>query len=124
MANDNELYQKGAEQMANIYQDIVTAAKPGSSRFMDLMVPYLFGSLWDEEHLSIRDRRLFTMGIIAAMGEHDVFQIQAMAALKRAELTPDQLRELCCQAAPYAGYPRSGGLLNAVEKAITACNSD
>lgn len=117
-------YQKGADQMNDIYCGIVPPPPQGSGRFTDLMIPYLFGELWNEEILSIRDRRLFTMGIIAAMGEYDVFTIQAMAALKREELTTDQLNELCAHAAPYAGYPRSGGLLGAVGKAIHAVNNE
>ena len=117
-------YDKGAAQMNDIYCGIVPPGPKGAGRFTDLMIPYLFGELWNEEILSIRDRRLFTMGIIAAMGEYDVFTIQAMAALKREELTAEQLSELATHAAPYAGYPRSGGLLNAVSNAINAINNE
>lgn len=122
--NNSPEYQQGADRMSDIYCGIVPPAPEGSGRFTDLMIPHLFGKVWDEDILSIRDRRLFTMGIIAAMGEYDVFTIQAMAALKREELTTDQLHELCCHAAPYAGYPRSGGLIGAVGKAINAVNAD
>lgn len=121
MSEWKDLYEKGAQQFEEVYSGMLKAADPGADRFMDLMIPNLFGSLWDGDKLPIRDRRLFVMGIIAAMGEYDVYQIQAMAALKRGELTEAELRELTCQAAPYAGYPRSGGLLGAVEKAIKSC---
>ncbi len=117
-------YQKGADRMNDIYCGIVPAPPEGAGRFTDLMVPHLFGKVWDEDILSIRDRRLFTMGIIAAMGEYDVFTIQAMAALKREELTAEQLNELCAHSAYYAGFPRSGGLLGAVGKAINAINEE
>lgn len=113
-------YDKGAAQMDNIYCGIVPPGPQGAGRFTDLMIPYLFGEVWDESKLSIRDRRLFTMGIIAAMGEYDVFTIQAMAALKREELTIEQLQELGNHAAPYAGFPRAGGLLNAIASAINS----
>lgn len=122
--NNSPEYQKGADRMNDIYCGIVPPPPEGSGRFTDLMIPHLFGKVWDEEILSIRDRRLFTMGIIAAMGEYDVFTIQAMAALKREELNAEQLNEICAHAAPYAGYPRSGGLLGAVGKAIHAVTSE
>lgn len=127
MSDNNEDYSfdydKGAAKMDDIYCGIVPPGPKGAGRFTDLMIPYLFGEVWNEEKLSIRDRRLFTMGIIAAMGEYDVFTIQCMAALKREELTIEQLQELGAHAAPYAGFPRSGGLLNAVSNAINAHNN-
>ena len=116
----SEQYEKGAKAMHDIYDGIVGVAKEGDSRFGDLMIPHIFGRLWDDSILPHKERRLFTMGIIAAMGEYAVFEIQATAALRRKELTPEQLHELCCQAAPYAGYPRSGGLLAAVRRAVEA----
>lgn len=105
--------------MKKVYAEILDAGAQGNDRFMDLMVSHLFGEVWDESILSIKERRLFTMGIIAAMGEHGVFEIQCMSALKNGELTEEQLRELAIHAAPYAGYPRAGGLRSAIERAIT-----
>ena len=108
--------------MKKVYAGIVEAGEEGNDRFMDLMVTGIFGELWDEEYLSIPKRRLFTMGIAAAMGEAGVFQIQCMAALKKGELTETELRELVNHSAPYAGYPRVGALRGAVEEAIKSQN--
>jgi 4-carboxymuconolactone decarboxylase len=92
----------------------------GQDPFFDIMLENLFGSVWArEEVLSLRDRRLFTMGIIAALGEGDVFNIQCGCALRNEELNAEQLRELVIHAAPYAGYPRVSNLRGAVEKAIS-----
>jgi len=112
------LFQRGSETMDKVYAGIVPAGDSGNDRFMDLMVPHLFGQVWDEEKLSIEQRRLFTMGIIAAMGEAGVFEIQCMAALKNGEMTADELRELAIHSAPYCGYPRVSGLRGAVENAV------
>ncbi|MBW2292446.1 MAG: hypothetical protein JRG94_09050, partial [Deltaproteobacteria bacterium] len=46
------------------------------------------------------------------------FGIQAKAALKRGELTPDELRELLLMIAQYSGYPRAAGLIGTVEQKI------
>lgn len=118
MSDEKERFRRGAEQMRKIYAGMVDPGEHGEDRFMDLMVPSLFGELWDESILSIERRRLFVMGIIAGMGEAGVFQIQCLAALKNGEMSPTELRELVNHAAPYAGYPRSGGLRGAVEAAI------
>ena len=119
-----ERYERGAATLREVYAGRVPAPEEGSDRFMDLMLCGLFADLWDETILDIPTRRLFTMGIIAGMGEADVFGIQCRVALEKKELTPTQLRELACHAAPYAGFPRSGGLRRAVEEAIRAVRGD
>lgn len=116
---DKSAFKTGAATMDEVYSGMVPAGEEGDDRFMDLMVPHIFGRLWDDSKLGISERRLFTMGIIAAMGEYGVFQIQATAALKRGELNAQQLEELCCHAAYYAGLPRAGGLRAAVAAAIS-----
>ena len=46
------------------------------------------------------------------------FAIQAKAALKNGELTPEELRETLLMIAQYAGYPRAAALVGIVEEAI------
>ena len=110
----------GTEMFKRCYGNSLMEPPPeGQDPFFDIMLENLFGSVWArEEVLSLRERRMFTMGIIAALGEADVFGIQCGCALRNNEMTPEQLRELVIQAAPYAGYPRVNGLRGAVEKAI------
>ena len=86
--------------------------------FFDLMLEQVFAEVWTREALSVRDRRLVTMGVIATLGEGETFGIQARAALKNRELTPEQLREMLIHLASYAGYPRVAGLVGVVEQAI------
>ena len=47
----------------------------GASAFADLMLEQLFAETWRREALSIRDRRLLIMGIIAEKGEATTFRI-------------------------------------------------
>lgn len=115
---DKVRFEKGADTLKKVYDGMVRPGEHGTDRFMDLMVPSIFGELWDENILSIPQRRLFVMGIIAAMGEYGTLKVQCMAALRNGEMDEDQLRELANQGAPYAGYPRSGGIRTAVEDAI------
>jgi 4-carboxymuconolactone decarboxylase len=102
------------------YADMMEPPPEGQDPFFDIMLDTLFSEVWSrEEQLSLRDRRLFTMGIIAAMGEADVFGIQCSSALRRGELDEAQVRELVIHAAPYAGYPRVGRLRASAEQAIS-----
>lgn len=91
----------------------------GQDEFFDVMLETLFAEVWSrDDKLSLRDRRLFTMGIIAAMGETDIYGIQAGCALRNGELDETQLRELVIHAAHYAGYPRVARLRAATDQAI------
>ena len=86
------------------------------------MIRSLFAEVWDRDVLSIRDRRLLIIGVIAAYGAADVWGLQVRAALDNGELTPEELRETLVMLAPYAGYPRVAPLVGACEEAINAWN--
>jgi len=119
MGADDERWQRGAEMIERVYAgDVVTAPK-GAMDFSDLMLEQLFAEVWTrEDKLPVRERRLVIMGVIACMGEKDTWKIQAKAALKNGELSPEQLRELVITLAQYAGYPRAAGILGPTEAAI------
>lgn len=105
--------------MRKVYADIVPEPSEASA-FGDLMLEQLFAEVWTREALSVRDRRLLTMGVIAALGESNVWGIQVRAALANGELDAQQVREALIHLAQYAGYPRVSGLLRLTEEAIGA----
>ena len=112
-------YERGGEIMAEVYAGDVVALPEGTMAFTDVMVKTLFAEVWgDRDVLSVRDRRLLIMGVIAARGQTDVWKLQAKAALKRGELAPDELRETLVMLAPYAGYPNVAPLVTACEEVI------
>ena len=51
------------------------------------MLETLFGALWEDPTLSIRERRLLVIGVLAAQGEEGTLALQLRCALKRGELT-------------------------------------
>jgi len=114
----NERRERGAEMMKKVYAGDVVVPPEGAMAFADIMLEQVFAEVWTRPALSIRDRRLLIMGVIAAMGESMTWGIQAKAALKNGELTPEQLREMLIQLAQYAGYPRAAGLMAVTEKTI------
>ncbi len=115
--SESERRQRGLEMLAEVYAgDVVTP--PEGYAFTDIMLEQVFAEVWSRDVLSIRDRRLLLLGIIAEKGETATFGIQAKAALKRNELAPDELRELLLMIAQYAGYPRAASLLGVVEQKI------
>lgn len=116
---DSERRRRGLEMIEEVYAGDVVVPPEGNA-FTDLMLEQVFAEVWSRDVLSIRDRRLLLLGIIAEKGEAMTFGIQAKAALKRGELAPDELRELLLMIAQYAGYPRAASLIGVVEQQIAA----
>ena len=61
--------------------------------YVDFTVDHLFGEVWTRSALDIRDRRLMTIGVLAALGQPQLVEIQFRSALERGELTEEQVRE-------------------------------
>ena len=116
--SDSERRERGAEMLKKVYAGDVVLPPAGQSAFADTMLEQVFAEVWTREALSVRDRRLLVMGVIAALGEADTWKIQVRSAIKNGELTPEQARETLVQLAQYAGYPRVAGLIRATEEAI------
>jgi len=86
--------------------------------YVDVTVDHLFGTIWTREALDTRDRRMVTIGVLAALGQADLLEIQFASALERGELTEEQVRELVLHLAHYIGWPLSTGVNAAAEKII------
>lgn len=81
-------------------------------------VDHLFGTIWDQGKLSVRDRRLVLIGLAAGSGLEDVAGLQLDAAVEKGELDADDLRYLVVFLAHYAGWPRAAKLNSEVENLI------
>jgi len=114
---ESERRKRGVEMIKEVYAGDVIVPPEGFT-FTDVMLEQVFAEVWSRDVLSIRDRRLLLLGIIAEKGETNTFGIQAKAALKRGELEPDELRELLLMIAQYAGYPRAASLVGVIEQKI------
>lgn len=103
---------KGIELFKEVYcNDLGELPPPGASKFIDFMLETLFGTLWSDDTLSIRDRRLLLIGAIASQGDDTTLTIQLRSALKRGELTQPQLQALVVFLTQYVGYPKGSRLL-------------
>jgi 4-carboxymuconolactone decarboxylase len=118
--SESERRERGVAMMREVYAGDVAVPPAGAMAFADLMLEQLFAEVWTRPELSVRDRRLVTMGVIAALGEKDTFAIQVKAAVKNGELSPAQVREVLIHVAQYAGYPRAAGLLGPTEQTLGA----
>ena len=109
--------ERGEEMIKDVYAGDVVVPPEGYA-FTDVMLEQLFAELWTRDTLSMRDKRLLLIGIIAEKGEPLTLKIQVKASLKRGEINPDEARELLLFIAQYAGYPRAASMLGPLEEAI------
>jgi len=122
--SDEERFQRGIDKFNEVYCGDVPAMPRGTMDFFDNMIQQLFSEVWTRPQLDQRDRRMLTMGAIAALGEPTTYAIQVKAAVKNGELDPDQVRETLIHLAQYVGYPRVAALMGPVEQTLAQLKDD
>jgi 4-carboxymuconolactone decarboxylase len=117
--SDSERRARGMKMFNEVYGGIVPfPAEELHDDFLFNTVDQLFSEVWSRPQMSIRDRRLFVMGMIAAQAEADTFEIQIRAALHKGELTPADIQELAVILPYYVGYPRGSRMRAVTQKVL------
>ena len=114
MTESDDRRARGQAQMRAVYGWDIEPTKP----FEEASVDHLFGEVWADGKLSVRDRRLVLIGLAAGSGQPDVAALQIDCALAQGELDVDDLRYLVVFLAHYAGWPRAAALNSQVETLI------
>ena len=117
---------RGLEVMEAVYgQRFVSPEAPDegpavSRPLVQHTTDHLFPEVWDRSALSIRDRRLLTMGVTGAFGRADLVELQLLGALKAGELDEEQVGELVLHIAYYAGWPNAAAFHEGAVRAVEA----
>ncbi|MCB1040487.1 MAG: carboxymuconolactone decarboxylase family protein [Acidimicrobiales bacterium] len=119
--HDPEARERGKANMKAVYGWDVDHVE-GS--FVEYTVDHLFGNVWDEGKLTVKERRLVLIGMMVGSGLDDVAGLQLDAAVRLGELDADDLRTLVVFLAHYAGWPKAAKLNTEVEKLIARMSSD
>jgi 4-carboxymuconolactone decarboxylase len=81
----------------------------------ELSITHLFAHVWNRPTLSMRDRSLITITLLAAQGRTDQLRDHIRGARHRG-MTRDEIMETMVQVAHYAGWPSGiGGQIVAEE---------
>jgi 3-hydroxyisobutyrate dehydrogenase-like beta-hydroxyacid dehydrogenase/alkylhydroperoxidase/carboxymuconolactone decarboxylase family protein YurZ len=118
---EGDARQRGLAMADRVYGPGLAAALDGpSDPFTDETISHLFGQVWSRPELSVRDRRLLTLGVAASLGRAELIQIQTQGALANNELTPAQLHEAVLHLAVYVGWCNATATYNGVTAALAA----
>jgi 4-carboxymuconolactone decarboxylase len=121
MSEQSERRQAGIAKMEEVYGFSVDPdTLPGA--YAAMTVDHLFGTVWTREALEMRDRRLLTIGVLAALDKSNLLEIQFDSALERGELTEEQVREVVVHLTHYIGWPLSTEMNSTAEKVIARRN--
>ncbi|MVU79546.1 carboxymuconolactone decarboxylase family protein [Nocardia sp. ET3-3] len=112
----SETRQRGLKTMSEVYGFDLPNLK--GDPFYEVTVDHLFADIWNRPGLTMRDRRLLLLGVIAAQGNAEIAEIQVGAALRNGELDADQLREIAVFLAHYIGWPSATKLDGAIRKTL------
>lgn len=123
MSTDNR-HEIGTQKIKEVYAGDVAVPPKGAYAFTDIMLETLFAEVWTRDTLSMRDKRIMLLGMIAAQGEGMTFKIQTKAGIKNGELSPEDIRELHLFIAQYCGYPKAASLLGPMEEGIGEAQKD
>lgn len=85
--------------------------------FQDLVSEYCWGVCWTDKTLSRRERSILNLGMIAALGRMNEFELHFRGALKNG-LTEDELRSVLTQIAVYCGIPAGVDCFRSARKVL------
>lgn len=108
---------KGIRKMEEVYGFTVDPAGMDNP-YLEATVDHVFGEVWTRPALDVRDRRLITLGVLAALGQASLVEVQYQAALDRGELTEEQVAETVVHLAHYVGWPLATGVNDAAQQVL------
>ncbi len=82
----------------------LAAADDFNREFQEMVTEFCWGFGWADETLSRRDRSLINLGMIAALGRMNEWEIHFRGAMTNG-LSRDELRSVLHQITIYAGVP-------------------
>lgn len=105
----SDRYARGMETrravLGNAHVDRAEANKTAFDKpFQDFIVEGAWGTVWQSEGLTRRERSLLTIALLAAMGHHDEVAMHIRATANTGA-SPEDVREALMHVAVYAGVP-------------------
>jgi 4-carboxymuconolactone decarboxylase len=95
---------------ARALNDELAAVAP---KFVQLTNDVVFGDLWRQSDLTVRDRSLVTLAALAAMGDDDQLDVYIRRGVENG-LTRAQIAEAFTHLGFYAGWPKATKAMTAV----------
>lgn len=97
--------------LGDAHVDRAEAAKTAfDAPFQEMIAEGAWGSVWARDGLSLRERSLLTVSLLAALGHWEEFEMH-IRATARTGASPEDVREALLHVAVYAGVPAANHAL-------------
>lgn len=104
--------------LGDAHVDRAEAAKTGfDADFQTFITEGAWGSVWSRPGLTLRERSLITLALLAALGNHDELAMH-IRATARTGATPEDVLEAMLHVAVYAGVPRANHALKIAKESF------
>ena len=84
-------------------------------RFREYTLEHLFGDVWQNDDLALKERSLVTCAILTALGREKE-QAFHFAAAKRLGIPREKLLEIAVHCAHYSGWPTAVGAIRTLNQ--------
>lgn len=102
--NDDERYERGRRRMLEVHGERSLRTVEGLGDLGRFVIEVAYGDVYDRSGLSLRDRQLISVAVLAAMGRSSQLPQHLRTALKEG-ITPEELTEVMIQVGVLAGFP-------------------
>jgi 4-carboxymuconolactone decarboxylase len=104
--------------LGDAHVDRAEAAKtPLDADFQAFITETAWGAVWSRPGLSLRERSLITLALLAALGNDDELALHTHAT-RNTGATPEDIAEAMLHVAVYAGVPRANHALKIVKQTL------
>ena len=109
------------EKGMKMFEEVMRFAPPDPTgdSFLEVTVDHLFADVWSAPGLTVRERRLVTLTVLAGLGNESVLKIHTGAAIDSGDLSDETLDALVNHLAHYAGWPPAA-LLSTTARVVRA----
>lgn len=109
MTESDDLFRRGMQTrravLGDAHVDAAEAAKtPLDADFQRFITESAWGAVWSRGRLTLRERSMLTIALLAALGHRDELAMH-LRATRNTGATIDDVREVLLHVAVYAGVP-------------------
>ncbi|WP_179379395.1 4-carboxymuconolactone decarboxylase [Jannaschia marina] len=99
------------------------AASALDAPFRDLITEGAWGTVWASDAISLRERSMLTLALLAALGNFDEIPMHVRATVRTGASASD-LAEAMQHVAIYAGVPRANHALKLIRKTLAEMEAE
>jgi 4-carboxymuconolactone decarboxylase len=110
--NDQSRYERGVARLTELAGPGAAAGMAELGELGRYIIEFAYGDIYSRPGLSLRDRELVAIAVLAAQGARDRQLVGHFGAALHHGITPDEIEEVILQTVLYAGLPTAINALN------------